>query len=180
MVTVEGENGGGVENIAWHGWGRGTKKNYAPHSHLSQSTQFHMTHVMILIITFTESFFSSRGTESFLIAFQLSCAWAYNYIVLHCMSNNWSFKRFYFFVKWHRWAEKNAGFSLAGGEKWREAGSGRTFFPQPGPNLSCFCLVWDFGNVSKLAGMISVTLADIITVTLATKHPGKAAESHPG
>ena len=28
--------------------------------------------------------------------------------------------------------------------------------------------------------MISVTLADIITVTLATKHPGKAAESHPG
>ena len=51
-----GGSGGGAENIAWHGWGKETKENHAPHSPLSESTQFHMAHAMILIITFTESF----------------------------------------------------------------------------------------------------------------------------
>ena len=63
VVTVKDDGGNGrggrwkwSENIAWHGWGKGTKENHAPHSPLSESTQFHMAHVMILIITFTESF----------------------------------------------------------------------------------------------------------------------------
>ena len=56
VVAVGVGNGSGAENIAWHGWGKGTKENHAPHSPLSESTQFHMAQFMILIITFTESF----------------------------------------------------------------------------------------------------------------------------
>ena len=63
VVTVKDQGGNGrggkwkwCREHCWHGWGKGTKGNHAPRSPLSESTQFHMAHVMILIITFTESF----------------------------------------------------------------------------------------------------------------------------
>ena len=54
-------------------------------SKLGQAAQFHMAHIIILIITFTESFSQDGVTESFSqdgVLFSLCCAWPYNCITI--------------------------------------------------------------------------------------------------
>ena len=66
-------------------------------SKLGQAAQFHMTHIIILIITFTESISQDGVTESIShdgVLFSLCCAWPYNCITIQSMSNNKAFKGF--------------------------------------------------------------------------------------
>ena len=78
--------GSGAENIAWHGWGKGTKESHAPHPPLSESTQFHMAHVMILIITFTESFSHQGVLSLFSYGFFFSLAVRGHKTALFCIT----------------------------------------------------------------------------------------------
>ena len=66
-------------------------------SKLGQAAQFHMTHIIILIITFTESFSQDGVTESIShdgVLFSLCCACPYNCITLYVQQQ--SFKGFSF------------------------------------------------------------------------------------
>ena len=74
-------------------------------SKLGQAAQFHMTHIIILIITFTESFSQDGVTESFSqdgVLFSLCCAWPYNCITKDTKyANNKGLKVLYVSVALH-------------------------------------------------------------------------------
>ena len=72
-------------------------------------------------------------------------------------------------------------FDWLAGKSEGEAGERpHSFFPQPKPNLSCFCLVPDVGNVSKLANMINVTLGDILLAQTVFKTARETVWRHQG
>ena len=68
-------------------------------SKLGQAAQFHMPHIIILIITFTESISQDGVTESIShdgVLFSLCCACPYNCITIQSNGQQQSFKGFSF------------------------------------------------------------------------------------
>ena len=72
-------------------------------------------------------------------------------------------------------------FDWLAGNRWRGGGERpHSFFPQPKPNLSCFCPLWDFENVPKLADTMNVTLGDILLAQTVFKTARETVWRHQG
>ena len=72
-------------------------------------------------------------------------------------------------------------FDWLAGNRWRGGGERpHSFFPQPKPNLSCFCSLWDFENVPKLADTMNVTLGDILLAQTVFKTARETVWRHQG